>query len=847
MSKQRLYLLDATAFYYRAFYAIRNLATSFGQPTNAIYGFLNILQKILKQEKPEHLAACFDISRKTFRQEKFAAYKIQRPPVPDELKSQIPFIKEIVRAYGIPLFEKEGFEADDIIASVSLKAAQEGFSVVVVSSDKDLLQLVGENIVVLNPTLDEGVLFDKEEIKKRFGIAPLQIADIISLMGDKVDNIPGIPGIGEKTAFKLIQEFGTLHALLVKRESIASPKVRKAIEDNLEQIKLNKELVTLSATGNIGFEVEMTKIVSANPQELLRIFKHLEFKKFLKGLPTESVVKEEGSLLSHLTDSQFKKIVRTQEEIVLAGSNFADLVFMARQRVFSLEDAGVNCKEALSDKKLLKIGHDLKYLAVSLAKERICLDGFFFDVMLAGYLLNPSKSSYLLSDLVWDYLQAHIAEEGLSNAERVSLIARLRSCLEKELHNKSLDKLFFDLEMPLARVLADMELEGIKVDLKVLKDLSKDIEKRLVGLIDEIYQASGTQFNINSSLQLRQILFEHLKLPVIKKGKTGPSTDEEVLKVLAREHALPALLLEYRKLTKLKTTYVDVLPGLVDKDTAKLHTSFNQAATETGRLSSSNPNLQNIPIKTEAGRRIRKALIASDEDSLLLSCDYSQIELRVLAHFSKDENLLHAFKEDKDVHKATAALIYGVKEEDVSDEMREMAKRVNFGIVYGQTSYGLSRELEIPVNEAQNFIDAYFLRFPKVKEYIQDQIIRAKEEGMAMTILGRRRYIPQINDKNQGMRQFAERQAVNTPLQGSASDIIKLAMLKIHRDLLEHALKTKMILQIHDELVFDVPAKELHKAAGLIKHDMENIMKLDVPLKVDMKKGKNWLEMEEVE
>ena len=431
----------------------------------------------------------------------------------------------------------------------------------------------------------------------------------------------------------------------------------------------------------------------------------------------------------------------------------------------------------------------------------------------------------------------------MDNQNAISLIRELKPKLESQLRDKSLLGLFTDIEMPLIDVLVDMELNGIKLDLKVLKELSQDIEKRLIKLIEDIYAISGTQFNINSPKQLRNILFDRLKLPVVKRSKTGPSTDEEVLRNLATKHHLPALLLEYRQLMKLKTTYIDTLPELVDPKTGRVHTSFNQTATETGRLSSSNPNLQNIPIKTDIGRKIRQAIIASSEEKYLLSCDYSQVELRILAHLSKDKNLISAFKKDQDIHKATASLIYGLDENEIADSMREVAKRVNFGIVYGLTAYGLSRDLGIAVDEAQGFIDAYFLRYPQVKEYIQGQIKKAQKNGFVTTILERRRYIPEINNKNQNIRQFAERQAVNTPIQGSASDLIKLAMIEIHKQINTRTLEAKMILQIHDELVFDVPKQELKESVEIIKDKMENVLKLDVPIKVEIKIGKNWSRM----
>jgi len=842
MGKNLLYLIDATAFCYRAFYALENLSTSFGQPTNAVYGFINMLNKILKSKKPEYLAICFDVSRDTFRQKKFARYKINRPAMPEGLSSQLPIIKQIISAYGISYFEKEGFEADDVIATIAKKAEQKDLSVVIISSDKDILQLVDDCITVFSPYKDEGVTYTQEEVLQRFGVEPKRIADIISIMGDDADNIPNVPGIGKETAKELINEFGSLEKLLKNIDKVKSEKIRKAIQDNVEKINLNKELVALDSNVDIELDLSKLKIREPDIRELYRLFKYLEFKKFLKELPTDEENKE--SVQSEkLKDNELRSFLKDKFELFLYGDRLENIIYFAKEKFLCVSNPGDNVRSALKDRDLRKISHDLKNIKVSLAKDEVILDGLYFDTMIAAYLLNPSKAGYDLADIAWDYLGS-VPRENMEGHQALDLILKLRPKLEKELQEKSLLKLFYDLEMPLVEVLAEMELNGIKLDLKVLTELSRDIEKRLIKLIENIYDYSGTQFNINSPKQLRQILFEKLKLPVVKRSKTGPSTDEEVLRSLADKHKLPALLLEYRRLTKLKNTYVDTLPTLVDKKTARVHTSFNQTGTETGRLSSSNPNLQNIPIKTDVGKHIRRAIISSDESSYLLSCDYSQIELRILAHLSKDKSLIQAFQQDKDIHNTTASLIYGLDEKDITEPMREVAKRANFGIIYGLTSYGLSRDLGISLDDAQGFIDAYFVRYPKVQEYIQEQIQKAQKQGFVTTLLGRRRYIPEINNKNQSIRQFAERQAVNTPIQGSASDLIKLAMVEIHRQLSLKKLSAKMIMQIHDELVFDVKQQELSGLKELAKDKMENVLKLDVPVKVEIKKGKNWLEME---
>jgi DNA polymerase-1 len=845
MPKKKLYLIDATAFCYRAFHAFGRLSTSFGQPTGAIYGFMRMLKKVIKEKKPDYLANCFDVSRDTFRQKKFKEYKIQRPPMPDDLSSQIPLIKEISAAYGIALFEKEGFEADDIIATLAKKAKENDISVVIVSSDKDILQLVDESTQVFNPYEDEGMLYGEQEVEERFGVRPERIADIFALMGDAADNIPSVPGIGKKTALELIADFGSLDKMLQNIGKIKQEKLRNAVSGNLERIELNHQLVKLDSGVDVDFTLEKVRIKEPDFKELQRLFKHLEFKSLLKELPQQDEPREEIKA-SAIEEEELRELLSKNRELFLSGTKLDELTLGVRDRVFKVGKPGKALKELLSDPRVKKAGHDLKKIKVALAKEGVILEGLGFDTMIAAYLLNPSKSGYGLEDVTWDYLGIH-SSVSLSGEAAVGILRKLKPKLEKELEEKSLDKLFVDLEMPLVEVLSGMELCGIRLDLDILRQLSKEIGERLVKLIEEIYSISGCEFNINSPKQLREVLFERLKLPVIKKTKTGPSTDEEVLKALSGKNELPTLLLEYRQLTKLKNTYIDTLPELVDKQSGRVHTSFNQTGTETGRLSSSNPNLQNIPIKTEIGRNIRRAIISSGSENYLLSCDYSQIELRVLAHLSKDEDLIRAFKEGQDIHRITASLVYRVDEDEVTEKQREMAKRVNFGIIYGLTSYGLSRDLGISVEEAQRFIDAYFLRYPKVQEYIQKQIKKAQKEGFVTTLLGRRRYIPQINDKNQGVRQFAQRQAVNTPIQGSASDLIKLAMVQISRKLSSGRLKTAMILQIHDELLFDAPQAELKEIVPLIREGMEHVLKMSVPVRVDIRKGKNWLEMEDAE
>jgi len=535
-------LVDATAFCYRAFYALRNLSTSYGQPTNAVFGFVKMIKKIIDEYRPDYIAVCFDVSRDTFRQKKFKEYKIQRPPMPDGLSSQIPFIKKIVLAYGLALFEKEGFEADDIIATLASKAAELGLSTVIVSSDKDILQLVDEDTQVFSPYKDEGVFYDQEKVLKRFGVEPPRIVDIIALMGDSVDNIPGVPGIGEKTAASLIKEFGSLDKLLRERDKIKQEKVNRSIAQNLEMIKLNRELAQLDSKVDIDFDLKKAKPAGPDLVELYRLFKHLEFKRFLKDLPYEEEKREHAQAVL-IEEEELKALLSKKEELFLYGLKLEELIFAIGDKVFQVKKPYRELKDMLADPGIKKTGHDLKKTKVSLAREGIVLEGIDFDTMIAAYLLNPSKSNYGLQDVSWDYLGIRPADS-LDPVAAIGMLRDLKPKLKKELAEKSLDKLFTDLEMPLVEVLAQMELCGIKLDLDILKQLSKDIDKRLIKLIEEIYSISGCEFNINSPKQLREILFEKLKLPVVKKTKTGPSTDEEVLKALSGRNELPALLLE---------------------------------------------------------------------------------------------------------------------------------------------------------------------------------------------------------------------------------------------------------------------------------------------------------------
>ncbi|MDD5617520.1 MAG: DNA polymerase I [Candidatus Omnitrophica bacterium] len=852
----RLCLIDAHSLCYRAFYAIKTgLSTSYGQPTNAIYGFVNMLNKILHDTKPDYAAICFDVGKPTFREEKFKEYKIHRIPMPDDLKTQIPLIKEVISANNIKIVEKEGFEADDVIATLANKAAKKGMDVSIVTSDKDMLQLVNNRIEVYNPYKGDGKRFDSKEVEENFGVKPENIVDLLSLSGDSADNIPGVKGIGEKTAKEIIQEFGNIDKLLDNIEKIKSDKVKKLIKDNKEMLVLSRELVKLPLDVDIDIDLKDLVIKEADYDKLYAIFSKLEFKTLLKSI--SSKIKTDNSAkdleftenIKQSSDfNQLEKELKKEKYFTFSFDNSDSglnvYIYPGNDKIYVVSNLD-KLKELFKDENTVKVSSDIKSAKLIFDKSGIDIKGEYFDIMIAAYLIDPARKDYKITALLYDYLGiGPIGEEGIKPKEAI-FIHKLKETLEGELNARDLKDLFYKLELPLVDVLFRMEKNGVKIDCRLLGDLSERLDGKLNKLIKEIFDLSGREFNINSPKQLGQVLFEELKLPVVKKTKTGFSTDEEVLRKLSSQHEIPSLILEYRQITKLKSTYVDVLPGACDKKDKRIHSTFLQTGTETGRLSSNNPNLQNIPIKTELGREIRSAFIAGAAKWSLLSCDYSQIELRFLAHLSKDEVLISAFQNDLDIHRMTASLLYNVQIKDVEDQMRETAKRVNFGIIYGISSYGLSKDLGIEVNLAQDFIDTYFLRYPMVKDYINSQIESARDKGYVSTIMGRRRYFPYINSKNVGLRQFSERQAVNATIQGSAADLIKLAMINIQGELDKRNMQSKMVIQVHDELVFDFLKDEEGQLIKIVRNGMESAIELDVPVKVSLKMGENWAKMKE--
>ncbi len=779
MSKARIFLVDGHGLCYRAFYAVRDLANSKGQPTNAVFGFCNILRKLIKDLKPQHLAVCFDTGKKTNRQTKHADYKIQRPSMPDALVDQMAVIRRLVAAYNIPTFELDGYEADDMMAAIAVRFAKKGNEIVIVTDDKDMGQLVSGTINLYSPR--QGQMVGAKEVEEKFGVKPTQIVDFLALAGDASDNISGVDGIGEVTARKLLAEYGSLDNMYQHIDAVMPLKVREKLQAGKEAAAISKELATLHADIPVDVSLQDLKMQEPNRNALLDIFNELEFRKFadeLIGQPAAAVIEPaEGK-------------VHAQVQV---------------------------------DGKTIDVVYDLK----ALLKSGRTFSKDVFDIYLADYLLSGGQGKYHMPSL-------RASDEGMGE------LYRIQKVLLKE---QGIDQLFYDIEMPLSDVLYRMEKNGVRLDLMVLEELARECSQKIKETEKTLFEIAGTTFNVNSPKQLSEVLFERLKLPVVKKTKTGFSTDEEVLNRLASKHPLPALILEYRQIAKLKSTYIDALPLMVDAQTQRVHATFNQTGAETGRLSSNNPNLQNIPIRTDLGRRIRKAFVPFTEGHLLLSADYSQIELRILAHMCKDPNLKKAFVEGADIHRYTASLMFDLPEDKVDGKMRYAAKRVNFGIVYGMSAFGLSKDLDVSQRDAHDFIDRYFLRYPNVRGFLDEEIEKARQQGYVTTLFGRRRYLPEIHNKNMALRQFAERQAINAPIQGTAADIIKLAMVNIDKVMTQKKLSSTMIMTVHDELVFDVPKEEIQSMAKLVQEEMEGVIKLSVPVEASVKTGPNWLDM----
>jgi len=834
MQDKTLYVLDGSSLVYRSFYAL-NLSTSKGFPTGAVYGFLNTLKRIKERFAPRYMAICFDVSRKTHRQEKFKEYKIQRPAMPDSLKVQIPIVKKLIKYFGISSLEKEGYEADDLIYYFTLRAYEKGWRVFIITSDKDMYQLIREDAVcVYNPFKDK--LYDDTSFKNEFGFSPDKIVDYLSLTGDSTDNIPGAKGIGKVGASKLIKSFGTIEGIFKSLDKLSS-KMKAVIENNKENIFLSKELVKLVIPPEFNYNLDELEVKAPDYENVYKVCQELELKSFLKDLPRPELnIKiniKEGILTSVSSGLESK----------------AEVVFYKAGGycfVFDEEDGTVyktlcyEAKRILEDENIKKISYDFKEIYGD-SSSKVMFKSLWFDVQIAAYILNPSLGDYSLNNLCSHFLKTYIPQ--VPQDTSAYFIFKLYNIFKEEIKRHNMDSLFFNIEVPLSRILADMERTGVMVDRKSLRELSKEVDLNIDNISKDIFKIAGQEFNLNSPKQLRKVLFENLGLPPQKKTKTGYSTDEEVLRKLSFKYHVAKLILEYRQFSKLKYTYLIPFIQQADNSSSKIHASFNQTATKTGRLSSSSPNLQNIPIREDFAQRIRRVFVPSFDGGYILSSDYSQIELRVLAHFSGEDALLHAFRDGKDIHLYTASILFGIDIQKVTKKQRDAAKRVNFGIIYGMSSYGLAKELHISEDEARSFIEDYFARYPKIKKFIDSIIKEAKSKGYVKTITGRIRYLPDINSSNRDLREFSFRQAINTPIQGTAADIIKIAMVNIFREFNKEGLSSKLILQVHDELVFDVNKKELKKVVDIVKNNMENSINLVVPLVANLKIGKNWLEL----
>lgn len=870
-------LVDGSNYIYRAFYALPLLTNSKGFPTNAIYGFTNMLLKLKRELNPDYIVVTFDLKGPTTRHKEFEDYKATRKPMPDDLIPQIPFIKDVVRGFSICVLEKQGTEADDIIGTLAVRASQKGWRTVIISGDKDLMQLVDENVSMIDTMKDK--TYDAAAVKEKFGVGPDKVVEILGLMGDTSDNIPGVPGIGPKTAQRLIEEYGTVEEVIRNTEKLKNVKLRESFRQYADQARLSRQLASIRKDIDIGFDFQEAAVRDPDKEALSRLFSEFEFSSLLQEIRQDRA--KPARAYKHIMDSKaldgllahLKKCHEISLEIIFEKNQPADLIGVAMGGgneacyiplghtnildQLPAQDVLSSLAPVLKDPGIKKYVYDLKTALVVLDQFDVRSGE---DLQLAAYLLNPSKNSYELDEVVWEYVHERIpAPNDVAGGkgktyplalvpldkmtpyagQRADAIFELAKTVKEQLKKIDAFELYHKVEMPLLHVLAEMEKKGVLVNTALLKKMSTELNQLLALSEGKIHKLAGETFNINSPKQLQTILFEKLKLPAGKKTKEGFSTDVEVLSDLARNHELPAEILAYRSLAKLKSTYVDALPLLINPRTGRIHTSYNQTVTATGRLSSSNPNLQNIPIRTLEGKRIRQAFIA-DPDCYLISADYSQIELRVLAHLSEDETLITAFASDEDIHARTASDVFGVFPEMVNADMRRQAKVINFGILYGMSAFGLAKELGVPMKTAQQYIDGYFNRYQKVRVYLDGILEGARQNGYVCTLLNRRRYLPDLKSKIPAVRQFAERMAINAPIQGTAADLIKVAMVNIANLLLKKKLNARLIMQVHDELVLEAPENEKDEVMALVKNEMEEVIELKVPLKVEIASGKNW-------
>jgi DNA polymerase-1 len=893
--KPLLLLFDGNALVHRAFHALPPLTQpKTGELVNAVYGFASTLLKVFADFEPTHWAVAFDRPARTFRHEMFEEYKAQRPATPEELKSQIKKVHQLVEAFHIPVFEIDGFEADDVLGTLSKQADEQGVETIIVTGDNDMLQAVLPRVKALAPrrTFTDTVLYDEQAVEQKYGIKSEQLPDLKALVGDVSDNIPGLPGIGEKTATKLLQQYGSLQGIYDHIEDIMPSKLQDTLREYRTQAFRNKELSTIVKEVPIKLDLKTCQVSHYDRNEVARLFQELEFINLLPRLPqmkAESrqplavkchIVNTDTGLAQLIDELETAQNLTIEVETIGEKAAMADLIGIAispsQEKVFyipvghqglnqppqlPLTQVTAQLKPILKNANIGKIAYNSKHVMAVLADYGVKVENLNFDPLLAAYLLG--EKSLGLKALAFNKLGIEIAtlteltgtgkkQSSLSLLEinriadyacaSVDIVWGLKDNLETELRQQGLWQLFTEVEMALIPVLVAMESNGILLDTKLLREMSLEMGKELLRLEKEIYSSVGHQFNINSPRQLGKVLFEELRLPQTRKTKTGYSTEASVMEALRGVHPIIEFILQYRQLSKLKSTYVDALPALINHKTGRVHTNFNQTGTATGRLSSSDPNLQNIPIRSELGNKIRKAIIAPSKE-YLLSADYSQIDLRVLAHLSQDPSLIAAFAQDEDIHASTASKLFGVPRDKVNPEMRRNAKTVNFGVVYGMSDYGLEQATNLSREEAGQFIALYFEQYPRVKEYLEATKEQARKLGYVQTVLGRRRFLPEINSSNRMIREAAERMAINAPVQGSSADIIKIAMINIYREMERRSFRSKMLLQIHDELLFEVLEEEVEEMKSLVAELMPQAFELRVPLKIDIKMGRNWGEI----
>ena len=903
--KQLLVVLDGHALIHRAFHALPSLSvTRTGEPTGAVYGFTSMLLKVVSDLKPTHWATAFDTPAPTFRHKQFEEYKAHRPPTPDELKSQFVRVRELVATFNMPSFEVDGYEADDVLGAISVQASSLGIDTIIVTGDTDTLQLVSPHVRVLTPrpgrTFSDTVAYDEAAVEERYGLRPEQLVDLKGLKGDPSDNIPGVTGIGEKTATKLIQQFGDIEGIYDHISEVVPERVQRLLVEGEKEARQSRELAAIVTDVPISFDPDACRVGAYERDRVAELFRELEFSTLLPKLP-ETMAEESGvgkvtaQIVAESVDYRTVDSPESLDEVVSALSRVesfaldtettgtdprqAALVGISLSAApgkawyvpvghssgdqLHLSEVVSRLRPVLEDSRVGKIAHNGKYDLTVLQRHGLTVANLEFDTMIAAYLLGEKALGLKalafsklgiemtpIGDLIgkgkkqvsmaWVDIP-RVARYACADADNTGRLSKL---LAEELKERELWKLFTEVEMPLLPVLLRMESNGVALDTARLRDMSWQMGAKLAGLESEIYSCVGHRFNVNSTQQLSAVLYGELGLPGAKKTKSGYSTGASVLDGLKGAHPVIDFLLEYRQVSKLKSTYVDALPALIDPATGRVHTSFNQTGTTTGRLSSSDPNLQNIPVRTEEGRQVRKAFIAEGDSSVLLSADYSQIDLRALAHLSRDPMLVSAFVHDEDIHITTASQVLGISPADVTPDMRRFAKTINFGVIYGMSEYGLEQATELSRQEAAQFIKAYFEKYSGVKEYLDSTKRDAAQKGYVQTILGRRRYIPEINSSNGQVRMAAERMAINMPVQGTSADIIKVAMIEIQREMDSKGLEAKMILQVHDELLFELPNGELEELSSLVRRIMPHALELSVPLKIDIKTGRNWDEME---